>query len=173
MTLEILDVEKISMSDKVIFSVAEMETHPEIRKWDTDYARHSDNLETNIRAFRRFFKQIPKDKNQLCLLAKLDDNIVGFLGIHRFDEPKNHVGDVGIMVHPGHQRKGIGTKLLKAGIKLAREKGFKRLEADTLADNRAMRRIAEKAGFQLEGIRRKAINMHSHLKDTALYAILL
>ena len=173
MTIEIFDAEKFSLSDEDIRRVAEMEIHPEIRKWDTDYIHHSDDLETNIRGFRKFFERVPKDKNQLCLLAKLDGKIVGFLGIHRFSEPKGHVGNVGIMVHPHHQLKGIGTKLLKAGIKLARDKGFKRLEADTLATNKAMRRTAEKAGLQLEGIRTKDINMHGQLQDSAVYAILL
>jgi len=161
------------LSNQDIRSIAEMEVHPEIRKWDTDYIHHSDDLETNIRGFREWFDRIPKDENQLCLLAKSDGKVVGFLGIHRFSPPRNHVGDVGIMVHPDHQRKGIGTKLLKAGIEIAKEKGFKRLEADTLAANEAMRRTAEKAGFQLEGVRRKAISIHGKLLDLALYAIVL
>jgi len=42
-----------------------------------------------------------------------------------------------------------------------------------LVENKASRRLLEKAGFQLEGIRRKAINMHDELKDEALYALLL
>ncbi len=98
---------------------------------------------------------------------------MGFLGIHRFIEPKIHLGDVGIMVHPDLQRKCIGTKLLKTGVMLARERGFLRLTADTLAENKAMKRIAEKMGFQLEGIRKKNINMYGQLKDEALYALLL
>lgn len=173
MALEIIDAEKISVSDEDILRVAELMIHPEIRKMDTDYRRHTNNLETMFQRLNDFFERVPKDENQLCLLAKLDGEVVGFLGIHRFNELKSHVGDVGIMVHPDHQQKGIGIKLLKTGIKLAREKGFKRLEADTLAENRAMRRTVEKAGFQLEGIKRKDINMYGELKDEALYALLL
>lgn len=67
--------------------------------------------------------------------------------MHRFSDPKSHVGDVGVMVHPDHQRKGISTKLLNAGIGLALAKGFRRLEADALATNKAMRRTAEKSEF--------------------------
>ena len=63
--------------------------------------------------------------------------------------------------------------MLKAGTALARKKGFKRLEADTLATNKAMRRTAEKAGFKLEGTRKKDVNMHGRLMDSALYALLL
>lgn len=173
MTLEILNAEKISVTDEEVREVAELMIHPEIRKTDIDYRHHSKDLETMFQRLKDFFRRLPNDENQLCLLAKTDGKVVGFLGIHRFSEPKAHVGDVGIMVYPDHQHKGIGTKLLKAGIKLAREKGFKRLEADTLATNRAMRRTAEKAGFQLEGIRKKNLNMRGKLEDEALYALLL
>jgi RimJ/RimL family protein N-acetyltransferase len=173
MTLEIVDAEKISMSDEDVRKVAELNTHPKIKASDTYYRHHSSDLVTMFQRFKDFFQKVPKDKNQLCLLAKLDGNVVGFLGIHRFNEPKTHMGDVGIMVHPDHQCKGIGTKLLKTGIVLARERGLLRLTADTLTENKAMRRIAEKAGFQLEGIRKKNINMYGQLKDEALYALLL
>jgi len=173
MKLEIVDVKKVPVSEIDILTVAEMEVHSEIRKWDTDYVHHSSDQHENVQGFRRFFHRVPGDENQLCLLAKLGGKVVGFLGIHCFDKPRSHVGDVGIMVHPDYQCKGIGTTLLKAGIDLAREKGFKRLEADTLAENKAMRRTAGKAGFQLEGLRRKAMNMHGQFKDEALYALLL
>ena len=173
MRLEIVDATSISLDDEDIRSIAVMEIHPEIRRWDTDYVHHSDDLEANVLGFRRFFERLHNEKDQLCLLARMDTKVVGFLGIHSFGQPKSHVADVGIMVHPDHQRKGIGTALLKAGIELARKEGIKRLEADTLATNKAMRRIAEKTGFRLEGIRRRDMNMHGRLMDSALYAILL
>ena len=174
MGLELVDAEKVAVCDEDICMVAELMVRPEIRKTDIDYRRHSDNLETMSQRLKDFFRRVPRDKNQLCLLAKLDGKVVGFLGMHRFSDPKSHVGDVGVMVHPDHQRKGIGTKLLNAGIGLALAKGFRRLEADALATNKAMRRTAEKkASFKLEGIIIKAINMHGQLKDEALYAFLL
>jgi len=154
--------------------VVEMHLHPEIRKWNKYHQRYiRGDAGKSLQAFRRFFDRLPKDRNQLFLLAKLDGKVVGFLGIHRFEEPRGHVGDVGIEVHPDHQGKGIGTKLLRAGIKLARRRGFKRLEVDTLATNIAMRKSAERAGFKLEGMRRKYTRMRGRLLDTSLYAILL
>ena len=176
LVLEILDVSQIILSIEDIRRVAEMEIHPEVRRWDM-YAETerapSQDLQASIKGFKEFFEKARKDENQLCLLAKLDGNVVGWLGIHRLDKPKRHVGDVGITIHPDYQRRGIGTELLKAGISLARKRGFKRLEIVTLAENKAMRRAAEKAGFHLEGIRRKAVNMQGKLRDEALYAILL
>ena len=42
-----------------------------------------------------------------------------------------------------------------------------------LEEDKASRRLLEKGDFQLEGIRRRNINMYDQLKDEALYAILL
>ena len=172
--LQIVDVERCGVSDEDVLRVAQMEIHPDIRRWDTDYASHSDDLDKNLRGFRAFFDRVSRDENQLCLLAKLHGEVVGFLGIHRFEEPsRSHIGDVGIMVHPDHQGRGIGTELLKASVELSREKGFRRLEADTLETNNAMRRTAEKTGFRLEGVRIKTTNMRGKLENSALYGLVL
>lgn len=66
---------------------------------------------------------------------------MGFVGIHRLKGEiveMAHVGEVGIAVHPDFQRREIGTKLLKTCVSLAGKRGFKRLEADTLAHNTAI-----------------------------------
>ncbi len=83
----------------------------------------------------------------------------------------SHVGEVGVMVHPKQQNKGIGTALLEMCIRIARKRGFERLEADTLAQNKAMMRIAQKAGFKLEGIRQGHIKRKDTYFDEALQAI--
>ena len=147
MTVEILDVEEVPVSEKDVREVADIMVHPEIMLWDVEYRSHTTEVKKLIPKLKEFFERTPDDEDQLCLLAKSEGKVVGFLGIHRFGRSKPHIGDVGIMIHPDYQRKGIGTKLLKAGTKLAREKGFMRLEADTLAANKAMRKL----GFNLKG----------------------
>ena len=76
------------------------------------------------------------------------------------------------MVHPDFQRGGIGTELLRACLSLAGRRGFKRLEADTLANNKAMRRILEKVGFKLEGVRPMRFKRNEEYLDEACYGIL-
>ena len=171
--LKIVNVEEVAVSDEDVRSVAEMMLHPKVLRWDSEYRSLGSNIEELSKGLGEFLRQTSKDESQFCLLAKMDGKTVGFLGIHRFGGSKPHVGDVGIIVHPDYQRRGIGTRLLRAGIELASRKRFKRLEADTLGENKCMRKTAEKAGFQLEGIRRQAIEMRGELKDEALYAIML
>lgn len=169
--LRILNAKESRLSEDDIRTTAEIEIHPEIRRWDTDI--HTDDVKENYRLFKRFFEKLPENENQEALIAKIEDRVVGFLGIHRLSRRMRHVGDVGIMIHPDYQRKGIGTRLLKAAVKLASMKGYRRLETDTLATNLAMRRLAQKAGFKLEGVRKMRIRKDNQYLDEALMAMTL
>ena len=114
-----------------------------------------------------------EDVNQLFLVGKLDEKVIGFVEIRRQSKRMNHVGVVGVAVHPNYWRKGYGTRLLKEGVEQARNEDIVRLEADTLTKNRAMRRIAEKVGFKLEGVRKKRFRMNGRYEDEALLALTL
>ena len=72
-------------------------------------------------------------------------------------------------VHPDHWRQGIGSKLLTTGIELSREIGLTRLEADILAYNEGMRRLAEKTGFKLVEVRHNVVNMFGKMEDMTHY----
>ena len=178
MVLEVLNVEKLrrdEVSDEDIRRLNEISAHPEVRRWCPMY-RDNPDMETRMKKGTEMFDQrcSVEDNDNYLLLAKLDGKMVGYSQGHRFSMPyENHVGDIEVIVHPEYQRRGIGYKLLKAGVKLVTDKGFERLVSHVLAENKAQRRLLEKGGFQLEGIRRKATNMHGKLKDEALYALLL
>lgn len=123
--------------------------------------------------FKRLFERLPSDINQIFLVGKLTGRVIGSLGIHRKGMGMRHVG---VFWHNNTSRvlaKGVGTELLKAGIDYARKGRFLRLEADTLARNKAMIRIVQKVGFRLEGIRRMKIKTKDCYKDEALLAIIL
>ena len=178
MKLEILDVEKArreEISDEDILRICEIAAHPETLKYCPMY-RDNPDFETRVKRSYGMFDErcFVEDNDNFLLLARLDGMIVGYSQGHRYELPyEKHVGDIEVIVHPQHKQRGIGYELLKAGIKLVREKGFKRLVSHVLAENKAQRRSLEKGGFQLEGIKRKAINMHGELKDEALCALLL
>jgi len=125
------------------------------------------------RLFRKFLEALPNDRNQIFLVGMLEGKIIGFLGIHRKSRRMKHIGIVGISVHPDYWSKGFGSELLKVGIEQARKERFLRLEADTLAKNKAMIRIAEKVGFKLEGVRRKRIKIGKVYGDEALLGLIL
>jgi len=170
--LKIHNARKEKLTDEDFRSLAEIEEHPEVAKWDIP--AYGGDVEKAFSAFKKTLENLSKAGDEF-LIAKLDGTVVGFAGIHRSEGEtgeKRHVGEVGVVVHPYFQQRGIGTKLLQACVNLARRQGFKRLEADTLAHNIAMRRILEKAGFKLEGFRQMRVRIHGKFYDETSYAIL-
>jgi len=172
MTLRIINAKETKLTGKDFRELAEIEEHPDVARWDTPF--YGGDVERTTTAFKEYFQNLSKSQDE-CLVAKLDGKVVGFAGIHRLKGEAGemaHVGEVGIAVHPDFQRRGIGTKLLKECVSLAARQGFKRLEADTLAHNMAMRRILEKVGFKLEGVRQERIRRGKEYHDEACYAII-
>lgn len=171
MDLEIVNTRSQKLTRDDIRALAENEEHPEVGKWDIP--AFGGDVEKATAAFEKALEN--PDKNDEFLVAKLEGRVVGFIGIHRFKGEMgemSHIGEIGIAVHPSHQRMGVATQLLEAGVSLAKTRDFKRLEADTLAHNTAMRRLLEKTGFELEGIRKKRIKRDGKYFDEACYAIL-
>ena len=171
MTLEIVNAREKKLTDEDFRRLAEIEEHPEVAKWDAP--AYGGDLEKAYDAFKEAMGKLPETEDEF-LVARLDGRTVGFVGIHRLRGEigeMRHVGEVGIIVHPDFQRRGIGTKLLQACLSLAGRRGFKRLEADTLANNKAMRRLLEKFDFKLEGVRTKRFKRNKEYLDQACYAI--
>jgi RimJ/RimL family protein N-acetyltransferase len=171
MSLEIVNTRRRKLTGDEIRALAEIEEHPEVGKWDIP--AFGGDIEKATAAFKKSLEN--PDMNDEFLVAKLEGRVVGFIGIHRFKGEigeMSHIGEIGIAVHPSYQRAGIGAQLLKACISLAKTRDFKRLEADSLAHNTAMRRLLRKNGFELEGIRKKRIKRDGMYFDEACYAIL-
>lgn len=169
--MRILNAKNERPSDDGIRMLAEIEVHPKTREWNTGVL--TDDVEKIYGLFKKFFDELPTNEQQTFLVAEAHKRIVGFAGIYRKSGPLSHVGTVGISVHPDCQRRGIGTKLLKTLVALAEKQNLRRLEADTLANNEPMRRLARKFGFRLEGVRRMRIRWNGEYLDETLLALTL
>jgi len=172
MMLKIVNAREQKLTDEDFRRLAEIE-EPEVAKWDVP--AYGGDLEKAYDAFKKTIENLQESEDEF-LVARVDGRTVGFVGIHRLKgeiRDMKHVGEVGIMVHPDFQRRGIGTELLKACLNLAKRRGFKRLEADTLANNKAMRRILEKVGFKLEGVRLERFKRNEEYLDEACYGFSL
>jgi acetyltransferase len=70
------------------------------------------------------------------------------LGIGRLIKLRNgNHAEVAVLVSDQAQGQGLGTKLFRKLIEIARHEGLSRVSAEMLPDNFAMRRIADKLGF--------------------------
>ncbi len=88
------------------------------------------------------------------LLACVDDEIIGQLGLHTFpNHPRRrHVGQIGMAVRDDWHGKGAGSALMGAAVDLAdRWLNLTRLELDVYTDNEPAVRLYKKFGFVIEG----------------------
>jgi len=169
--LEIFNAKQTPLKDEDVRSIVEIECHPKVREWLIEYV--DGNVEEELQAYKRFFRNLPKNTRAEILVVKCDGRVVGFLGLWRLGRYMEHVASLGVSVHPDYWGNGIATRLIKSAIELAKEKGFKRLEIETLSENTAMRHVAEKLGFKIESIRKNRIQKDGAYHDEASYFLLL
>jgi RimJ/RimL family protein N-acetyltransferase len=110
------------LGDEDILTLAEIETHPKVVEWDVDI--HTTNINEMYRLFKEFFEKLPNNKDQIFLVGRFDNKVIGFLGIHRKGKRMQHVGVVGITIHPDYWGRDFGTELLRAGVEFTRKEGF-------------------------------------------------
>jgi len=168
---EIINAKQTKLKVKDIKAIAEIECHEKVRGWLI--IRVENDVEREYLSYRRFFRNLPKNRRAEILVAKQDDRVAGFLGLWRLGGYMDHVAAIGVSVHPDFWGKKIATRLIKAAIKLAKKNGLLRLEIETRSDNTAMRHVAEKSGFKLEKLRRKRIRKNGAFFDEASYYLLL
>jgi len=169
--IDISNAKDTPLKDSDIRSIVEIECHPKVREWLIEYV--DGNVEKEFQVYRRFFRNLQKHRRVEIIIAKYDGRLVGFLGLWRLGRYMQHVAGVGVSVHPQYWGNGIATQLIEFAIDTAKAKGIRRLEIETLAGNSAMRRVAEKAGFKLESIRKNRIQKDEAYHDEASYFLLL
>ena len=170
MEIDISNAKDTPLKDSDIRSIVEIECHPKVREWLIEYV--DGNVEKEFQVYRRFFRNLQKHRRVEIVIARYDGRLVGFLGLWRLGRYMQHVAGVGVSVHPDYWGNGIATQLIEFAIDTAQAKGIKRLEIETLAENSAMRRVAEKAGFKLESIRKNRIQKDEAYHDEASYFLL-
>ncbi|MEM2110600.1 MAG: GNAT family N-acetyltransferase [Candidatus Bathyarchaeia archaeon] len=171
MSLEIINAKQISPEDFDIRRIAEIECNPEVKKWLTIHVEH--DVEKEYQEYKRFFRELPLNPDVEVLIAKYDGQVAGFIVLWKLGIGMKPTASIGISVHPDYWKKGIATQLMKSAIEISREKGFQRLEIETMAENMAMRRVAEKLGFKLETVRKNSIKKNGSYHDEVVYYLLL
>ena len=101
--------------------------------------------------------------NNITLIARLEERIVGHLRLFRIPfERRKGVGEVLIYVHQDFQNLGLGTRMMRKAIELAKEQGFHRIGLTVVADNHSAIKVYEKVGFKKEGIARETFYGDDH-----------
>jgi len=105
------------------------------------------------------------------LAIEVDGDAIGGVGVEFQEDVYKRIGLVGYWLGEDYWGRGIATEALK----LATEHAFTqfdivRLQAGVFGWNQASMRVLEKAGYNLEGIMRRAVFKDGEITDLHLYA---
>lgn len=148
-----------------------VESHAELRPW-MPWAKTLQSAE-QTEAFCREgeTKWRAREMFDFCLFRGEDGRLVGKGGLHTIDwtVPKF---EIGYWIRSSCTGRGYASEAVAALAAFARSSlGARRLEITSDARNAASRRVAERAGFVLEGIlRNRRRDAEGLLADTCLYA---
>ncbi|CDZ46684.1 GNAT family N-acetyltransferase [Neorhizobium galegae] len=112
------------------------------------------------------------DNGHPQVVAVVSGQVVGWCDIRRHPQPTHaHCGTLGMGIVPGYRDKGLGTRLIRAAIGQARDRGFHRVELHVHADNPRAIALYEKVGFVREGVARDAVRIDGRFVDSISMAL--
>lgn len=114
-----------------------------------------------------------QEETQLCRAVVIHGEAAGCIGVFPGTDVYRKSGELGYWLATPYWRQGIVTKAAGQICREAFERfDLARISAYAYARNTASRRVLEKNGFRLEGIRRKAVYKDGVLIDDCVYALL-
>ena len=105
----------------------------------------------SVEAEAEFISSMENSVDNIMLLAKCDDKIVGCASLNRLPRRMKHRGDFAISVAKDYWNKGIGSQLLNNIIVFARKNDFEVIDLQVRSDNKSAIHLYEKCGFQKIG----------------------
>lgn len=122
----------------------------------------------------RYMKHGMIQKNhEMLLITDKENRIIGM--IQRVKQQSYSTGfEIGFLIYrKSDRKKGYGTEALSLFTSyIFKSHSIERLEIATHVDNIGAQRLAEKCGYQLEGINRKACYIRGVAVDLKRYSIL-
>jgi acetyltransferase len=82
------------------------------------------------------------------LLAVVKDLPVGNATLHFGEGPRRHIGEVRIFLTKDYRKRGLGMKMLRTIVDIARKQGLHILTAEVIAENVKLIKAFEMMGFK-------------------------
>ncbi len=144
---------------------------------ETDFMMYEPNereQHTNIQELKSDIQSNVVEGNDFLQIAIEDHKIVGYIRAERGRLNRiSHTAYIVVGILKDYSRKGIGTAFFENLDKWAKENGILRLELTVECHNKAARHLYEKSGFEVEGIRRKAMHIGKDFVDEYYMAKML
>lgn len=150
--------------DDDVDAVVRATADPEIPRWTRV---PEPNTAQDVRAF---MSSTPEGELHLAIADADTGEVLGAVGLIRL-VPEARRAEIGYWVAAEHRGRGVASQAVDAVTRRAfAERGLNRVELHVHPDNAASRRVAEKAGFVLEGVLRDYEDIKGRLEDVAMYA---
>lgn len=125
-----------------------LEFYSAVNDDDMRYFRH---YVKDPRLIRNWSEQLDYSK-VLPILAFVKDHVVGSASLHFCDGPKRHIGEVRLFLAKDYRKRGLGMKMIKALIDLARKQGLSILLAEVIAEQTKVVKAFEMLGFKSQTV---------------------
>jgi ribosomal-protein-serine acetyltransferase len=147
------------------------ESLAELRRW-MPWATDDYNRETCEEWCRRAAADILLRKQLgYAILLRKDGRHIGGIGAGKINW-NVPACEIGYWVHTAHTKRGYATEAVGILLGMLRDRlGMKRVEIRCHSENRASRRVAERAGFEMEGIlRNDSRGVDGSLRSTCVFS---
>lgn len=152
-------------------ALAMMANNPNIARNLRDVFPHPYSVE-NARWFVEDCQQ-KEGQGQLCRAVIVDGKVAGCISVMQGQDVERRSAELGYWLGEAYWGQGVMTWAVKALCQEAfATMGIVRIFAEPFAPNLGSRKVLEKTGFILEGIKRKSICKEGEMMDSCLYALL-
>jgi RimJ/RimL family protein N-acetyltransferase len=141
---------------------------PVVRRWLNMPAEPRDSdFESVLRMIRGGFAS--GNRFDYCVTVPPDDESLGAVIASRRHRDNF---ELAYMARPEGRGRGLMTRAVRLLCDWLFEEGVGRIEIRTHPENEASQRLAERAGFQREGLERRSIWLHDERHDAILWSLL-
>ena len=157
-----------SIEDKDLEFLREMINDPEIKKMTVgqcNYVTEEEHL--------KWFSNLKNEKNRLRFMIEIDRVTIGTIILENIDL-SNKNASISIKIgKTDFKGKGYGTKALRLILKYAfDELDLHMIYANVLEYNEASKKLFEKCGFKIDGIKRDAVYRDGKFHRLYLFSII-
>lgn len=151
---------KVEEAENLATLIREVDENSEYMLWEKGERSPTANSQLKM------IESLRKSGNSAILVAETENKLVGYLlAIGGKARRNKHVVYIVIGVAENHRGRGVGSRLFKELDNWASENDIHRLELTVVTKNEGGLHLYKKAGFQIEGTKRKSLYINGEFVD--------